>query len=298
MKFSIGLILLTAVCWFIALVLSAIGLVSKKRHPEIGLGSLFFAIPFFVIPIFAVFASYMQEKTDATAFKEDVAYVKELCAKYGGDHIYKTVDNIEGIFRIKERHPDYDTQEKDQFGMIDPYGDAQRDPQHVEYFLMDQQISSLDGYIYVEAPAAFGTNGPPYKRFYLEPTGRTIGDKYPYKNNAQNPELKVVEKKVEERAGRYGYVIEDLSTREMRKRWIGGGRIKIIDLKTNEILAERVGYFRAIGPAAMSHWSGESAYGNQRICPYDSDIKKFLHSVLKPVPYRPLPEYSDFKIER
>ncbi|GGC66474.1 hypothetical protein [Undibacterium terreum] len=251
MKQIVGVLIFTGLAWMAALLLGGIlWLLKFRKTARWTAGILFFA------PFVLSIVLYVQNKAEDRKFTEDVAYVKELCAKNGGDHIYKTVDNVEGIFRMKERHPDYDDQLHDQFGMIDPYGAAQEDPNNAGEFLSEQQISSTAGYVYIEAPLSYKVNGPPYKRFYLKPTGQKIGEKHAYAPNAANPELEIVTEEVSKRASRYGYLIEDISTREMRERWIGGGRIKVIDLQTNELLAERVGYFRAIGPAALLHWSG------------------------------------------
>ena len=81
---------------------------------------------------------------------------------------------------------------------------------------------------------------------------------------------------------RYGYLTEDLSTTEMRNNWIGAGRIKIIDLQTNEVLAERKGYFRARGDILPPHglrWWG----GGNLMCPKNGGLLSFLHSTLQPV---------------
>jgi hypothetical protein len=41
---------------------------------------------------------------------------------------------------------------------------------------------------------------------------------------------------------RYGVTYDDISTREERDYWIAGSSLKVIDLQTNEVMAERIGY--------------------------------------------------------
>jgi hypothetical protein len=41
---------------------------------------------------------------------------------------------------------------------------------------------------------------------------------------------------------RYGVTFDDISTREDREYWIAGSSLKVIDLDTNEVIAERIGY--------------------------------------------------------
>lgn len=43
-------------------------------------------------------------------------------------------------------------------------------------------------------------------------------------------------------APRYGVTYDDITTPEERKNWIAGSSLRIIDLKTNEVIAERIGY--------------------------------------------------------
>lgn len=84
---------------------------------------------------------------------------------------------------------------------------------------------------------------------------------------------------------RYGYLTEDLTTKEMRDKWIGAGRIKIIDLQTNEVLAERKGYFRAPGDM-LKKGAMRWAAGGYSVCPFppnNAGLMRFLHSVLKPI---------------
>ena len=48
---------------------------------------------------------------------------------------------------------------------------------------------------------------------------------------------------------------DDISTREERDYWIAGSSLKVIDLKTNEVIAERIGY--------MMDWAQGSRVGGR-----------------------------------
>lgn len=54
---------------------------------------------------------------------------------------------------------------------------------------------------------------------------------------------------------RYGVIWDDISTREEREHWIAGCSLKVIDLQTNQVIAERVGY--------MVDWAQGSRAGNR-----------------------------------
>lgn len=41
---------------------------------------------------------------------------------------------------------------------------------------------------------------------------------------------------------RYGVSFDDITTKEERDYWIAGSSLKVIDLQTNELIAERIGY--------------------------------------------------------
>ena len=53
-------------------------------------------------------------------------------------------------------------------------------------------------------------------------------------------------------APRYGVTYDDISTREEREPWIAGSSLKVIDLQTNEVMAERIGYMMDRGQGDTS----------------------------------------------
>ena len=272
MKLWIPLILFGALSWLIGLIVCA----RMARAQRAGKAIALVAIVFFGAPFAVYFALYFKDWREDRQFQADVAYVQQLCAQYGGDKIYRTVDNVEGVFQITPRPPMTEAMWQDQYGMPDPWGKAQLDsdatlkdagpsiPIGVSKFQPESR-----GYWFLEQHTAIGESELPYLR------------RVPYRSTGVY---------VAKLKSRYGYQTEDLSTPELRKRWIAGGRIKIIDLQTNEVLAERTGYFRAIGNRAKTHWSGASAYGTTRMCPKDSSLGAFLKSVLIPPIERATPE--------
>jgi hypothetical protein len=52
---------------------------------------------------------------------------------------------------------------------------------------------------------------------------------------------------------RYGITWADVSTREDRENWVAGGALRVIDLRSNAVIAERIGYMadRARGSRVM-----------------------------------------------
>ena len=66
---------------------------------------------------------------------------------------------------------------------------------------------------------------------------------------------------------RYGVTYDDISTREDRDFWIAGSSLRVIDLQTNEVMAERIGYMM---DRAQGNTSGRRApwpLAANRACP-------------------------------
>ncbi len=53
-------------------------------------------------------------------------------------------------------------------------------------------------------------------------------------------------------APRYGVTYDDISTRKDRDYWIAGSSLRVIDLQTNEVMAERIGYMMDRGQGNTS----------------------------------------------
>jgi len=219
------------------------------------------ALVFFGGPVFLGLWTTYEAQRDERQFKEDVAYVKELCAKYGGDKIYRTVDNVEGVFQIKPKEPVTDAMWRDQYGMPDPWSRVLLESENPAIAVGPKSAEEgADGYWFLEQNIGL-REGPPYLRRFS--TSR-------YESGIEVNKLR----------SRYGYLTEDISTSEMRSRWIAGGRVQIIDLQTKDVLAERTGYFRALGSKYRDAWGG--VMGTDHICPKTEHIGSFVRKVLKP----------------
>jgi hypothetical protein len=215
------------------------------------------------------FAIYLNQYWDKLSFKSDVAYVQELCAKDGGDKIFRVVDNVEGIYQIKPRAEVKDADWRDQYGLPDPWGLAEFDA------ISTRNNNGLRGAIPL-GKDSMGAGRHGY--WFLEQNvDMQIGP--PYQRRIDHEKETLIVKNL---LSRYGYLSEDISTPEMRRRWIAGGRTTIIDLQTKEVLAIRTGYFRALGMRSPMHWQGAGMDGTLRACPGKIGLDNFLLAVLKP----------------
>jgi hypothetical protein len=170
---------------------------------------------------------------------------KERCATKAGEKIYKTVDNVDGIFLLKLR-PSGVMNYGDQFKMDDPYGRDVTGDGYIRSFLkggdsdersLDEDLAHLPhGYIFVEA--ADPQNGETYRY-----SGRIEEPWQKDKSYLKGYTHFVLNRiSVNARASRYGLIYSDISTQEERDYWIAGSSLRVIDLQTNEVIAERIGY--------------------------------------------------------
>ncbi len=186
---------------------------------------------------------------------------RERCKK-AGVFIHRTVEDVEGVFLVKLRPEGVNY--GNQYELNDPYG---------------SDLMGGDGYIlsflkgYFQATTKQGPDRPagapadPIGYEYVEAIDPSDGLKYRYTGSLVEPwqkdktYLKGYKKFVLNKAlaggqrPRYGVTYDDISTREERDYWIAGSSLKVIDLLTNEVIAERVGY--------MVDWAQGIAVGHR-----------------------------------
>lgn len=73
----------------------------------------------------------------------------------------------------------------------------------------------------------------------------------------------------------YGVRTEDISTKEERDNWIAGSRLQIIELKTGDVVAERIGYLWNYAPEQTMHSSRGWDYTLE--CPEHRDNSFILY---------------------
>jgi len=190
-------------------------------------------------------------------------YFQALCEREAGEFIYKTVDDVEGIYQIRPRHYARDPIDlHSQYALEDPYGYARWEAVNPHFIFIGKK-----GYSFFEAPDHSG-------RFV-----RYTGYDGRHRDTLQ-------QETVQQLKARYGYFWRGIERPHMRDMIIAGGELVIVDLKTNEIIALRRGF----------SYSGQVRNSPTRIswsisisCPNDSTRKnlfyteEFMHRVLKPL---------------
>jgi hypothetical protein len=169
---------------------------------------------------------------DRDAQRRALALWQQRC-KSAGEFIRQTVADVDGIVLLKVRRAN---NFGDQFALDDPYGADSTGERYILNFLQGfhDAASGRIGYRYVEAPSGTaryrytGRLEEPWQtdKRYLQGYVRFVADKT----------------EIAQFSARYGVTFDDISTREERELWIAGSSLKVIDLRTGAVMAERVGY--------------------------------------------------------
>ncbi|MES2399387.1 MAG: hypothetical protein V4573_05310 [Pseudomonadota bacterium] len=235
------------------------------------------------------------------------AMFEQRC-KMAGTTIRETAENVDGLFLLKIRPRAINF--GDQFELTDPYGEDLGGQGYIGSFLKDEYHSTHRGVPKPGSPPRLGY-------LYVDVIDPQDGTRYRYtgakkivgRKDASAPgvifELRrnpnydlniyafMLEKApADNPAPRYGVTYDDISTREEREYWIAGSSLKVIDLKTNEVIAERIGYM--MDSAQGSRAGGRSPWllAANNACPKFADqhgasaqpyqTLDFAEKVLKP----------------
>lgn len=234
------------------------------------------------------------------------ALFKERC-QTAGEKIHHTADNVEGIFLMKLR---LTSNYAKQFEMDDPYGHDSTGDEYLNSFLVGRnqngfltrkEDAARQGYRYVEAQ-----DPQDGKRYRYTGSMKVVGKKDATAYNVQvelkrnpNYDLNIYAFVLDKTPAtgpqqRYGVTYDDISTREERDYWIAGSSLKVIDLKTHEVMAERIGYMldRGQGSTAggRSPWLLAARYAcpefpmdGNRQADQVGQTRNFVEKVLKPI---------------
>ena len=234
------------------------------------------AVAFGILPGTA----YFEASRSAEFRKAASARYQQLCKERAGEKIYKVIDNVDGVYLMRPRKV-AGKELYDQFWMGDPYGYSSLEAEvpggtltadRSGSTVSGKKLTPITGYQFIEMPNSEVARSTSTKYVRDErKTGGTNGE--------------VVRTLSDERLSRYGLDWEDISTPEDRRYWIAGGRMRVIDLATNEVIAERVGF--VVDPGKGSDSGGRTPWqiSQHYACPpFENDLhkaKEFLAKALK-----------------
>ncbi|MBK8743415.1 hypothetical protein [Propionivibrio sp.] len=235
--------------------------------------------------------------------KQAEAFYKEKCEKVAGIKIYKTVPDVEGLLLMKIRPERTDRELADPmwpgaaFGE-EYYGDSYLrsflgyeypatgpiDPQHRGHIHTDKRPGGLPGYRWVEVIDPKDGQRYRYKLEYKEVTHISSimiggnGKPFTVKENTLDRTPSPLRA-----SPRYAVTFEDHVIPEERALWVASSTVKVLDLKTNEVLGEMTRY--AISYIHSPHYS--MPWLNHSICPYlpggsGTTTRQFTDQILIP----------------
>jgi len=245
--------------------------------------------------------------------KQAEALYKEKCEKVAGIKIYKTVPEVEGVLLLKIRPERSDRELADPNWPGAAFGREARGNSYIESFLgyenpvmADRSITpnhrgqistannpgSLPGYRWVEVP-----DPQDGQRYRYSGSVKVVGKKDPTAYNVQlelkrdpNYDMNVYRWSMDKTPSpskippRYAVTFEDHVIPEERALWVASGTVKVLDLKTNEVLGEMTRY-------AMSHIHAprhSMPWLNHSVCPRfgttsdSDDSRQFVDKILIP----------------
>jgi hypothetical protein len=222
------------------------------------------------------------------------AMFAERC-KAAGEKVQKTVENVEGVYlmKIRPRGINYG----DQFKLDDPYGRDLGGKGYIQTFVRGSYQAETSGTPSPGSPPRLGY-------LYVEALDPQDGQRYRYTGRIEEPwqtnraYLKGYTRFVLDKVAasgstlRYGVTYDDISTREEREYWIAGSSLKVIDLQTREVIAERVGYMMDWAQGSNSGGRSPWLLAANTACPKFADrhaasaqvyqTLDFVEKVLKP----------------
>ncbi|MEP7301981.1 MAG: hypothetical protein ABI699_10670 [Caldimonas sp.] len=200
-----------------------------------------------------------------------MARFNQRCAG-AGERVTRTAEQIDGLVIMNTR-PEA-LSHSDQFLMDDPYGrNCVGGDDCIASYLFDYRM--------VQSGAGLEPSTPRVYQFV--DVVDAAGQRYRYTKDSPNAPL--MRSPTSESAPRYGVLWTDVSSREDRDDWIAGGSIRVVDLLTQEVIAERIGYLIDVGQGARgggrSPWNW--ARSNGPVCPSVGDHNvTFVAKVLQP----------------
>ena len=153
-------------------------------------------------------------------------YYDHMCKTEAGEFIYKTVENVEGIFMMRPRKEATDWELEHLYALEDPYGYVTEGSAETGRELLVRP----GAYVFVEERSSDITKGAAYRR-------------YTAKYNSDKKTL--VREDAEVLESRYGYVWRGIARPHDRELGIAGGELIVLDTKNHEVVAVRRGFIRS-----------------------------------------------------
>ncbi len=263
--------------------------------------NIFLARRFFFTLVFTGLLNGCATEASTADAKGRLATARALFSKRcetAGEKIHRTVDEVEGVIllKLREKSEDVDSQ----FVLDDQYGNDLNGTGYISTFLRGSYQASTKGTPRPGSPPRLGY-------LYTDAINPKDGIRYRYTGGVREHEVlssiivggsgkmfKTTEYVVDgaptsSPMPRYGVTYDDISTRQEREYWIAGSSLKIIDLNTNEVIAERIGYMMDMSQGDNSGGRAPWLFASDHACPSFTSgqagqaqifVEKVLHPAL------------------
>lgn len=221
-----------------------------------------------------------------------VAMWRERC-KSSGEFIHRKATGVEGIMLLKLRPP---MNPWDQYLLSDPYGKDLDGEGYIQTFLRGAYRANN-----TDIPEG-GPRRLAYK--WVDAVDPKDGVLYRYTGGIEEPwirdknflkgyqrfEMRRTPALGLQPVARYGVTFDDISTPEERDYWIAGSILRVVDITTGEIMAERIGYMLDVQQGSKARGRQPWTYAADNACPrFDRNLAKPMQSYLyQAQPYQTL----------
>ena len=177
-----------------------------------------------------------------------VEYWRALCKAEAGEFIYRTVENVDGIYQIRPRRHETDYALMDPYVVEDPYGNTIGEEDQEIFFSYiaprDEWLSDLPAYSYLEsAPLASDakTSSLDLDPSIREPSPQGARfERYFGHTRVYRSSLKM--EWTSSLLSRVGFTWRGIRRHMDRELGVAGGELAVVDLQSNEILGIRRGF--------------------------------------------------------
>jgi hypothetical protein len=211
-------------------------------------------------------------------------YFDHLCKSEAGEFIYKTVENVEGLYMMRpwERAADY--MQEHLYAMEDPYGYTDAEAVSPEFAFVHPNAYRL-----FETSAHFEPKpirGKQFRHPSIETKADALARYVRFHDYDGHREVTMKKEYAATRASHYGYVWRGIARPHDRELGIAGGELIVMDLEKNEVLGVKRGFIRS-GGSGVQNLTG-IWWPRGQLCSNDKDRVKlfprleFIKKVLKP----------------
>ena len=205
-------------------------------------------------------------------------YFDHLCKTEAGEFIYKTVENVEGLYMIRPSGQPTDYELEHLYALEDPY-DATDDPNPQDY-LVQPPFGQFQFMESLHAKDETDTSQP-YLRYSRSSEKESKRD-YVYMDGTRSHRVSYIVKKegVSSIKSRYGYTWRGVQRSHDRELGIVGGELIVMDLQTNDVLGVHREFIRSGG---VPNLTGIWWLGGQ-VCPMKKALSssQFIQKILRP----------------